>query len=307
MKSIIIIEIATLFIFIITAPVIVLTERIMSINVKDDKSALELMKLGDQLYVNGRSKFNDASVLYWEAIKQDPKLLNARLRLAEIYYTYIWNYEALNQLKEIEKIDPKYPGVYFLMGKIYHRLNDNNKALELFQKAIALQPENPSAYYYLGTIYQQQNNEEKALTSYYNAVKFLDKDKESVVKSFLQIGRIYKNRNDLINAKEVFKSGLRLDPNSTEIILELKNLYEQEANIFKSQQRFDKAVAAYEEIVKLEPDKPENSWIYVEIGNIYRNMELNDKAISAYRKAAKIDPLNYDAFSALKELKQKPN
>ncbi len=306
MKSFIIIEIAILLIFIISTPFLVLVERGISMSVKDsDKSAMELVKLGEQLYSTGRSKFNEASILYWEAIKREPNMLKARFRLAEIYYTYVWNYEALKQLEEIEKVDPKYPSAYLLMGKIYHRLSINDKAFEAFQKETALRPDNPTAYYYLGTIYQQQNDEDSALASYQNAIKFPNIDKESVVKSYLQIGRIYKNRNDLINAESAFKNGLEIDPGSLEIISELKNLYEREADIFKSQRRFDKALEAYEKIVKLEPDRPENSWIYVEIGNIYRSMELNDKAISAYKKAAKIDPLNYDAFAALKELGQK--
>lgn len=305
MKLLVIIEIVILIVFIFFTPIVVLLERSISMASKNGKSAMEYIKLGDQLYSSGKSKFNDASILYWEALKQDPHLLGARFRLAEIYYTYIWNHEALVQLKEIEKINPKYPGIYSLMGKIYHRLNDNEKALESFQKAIALQPNDPSAYYYLGTIYQQQNKEDSALAFYQNATKYSYLDKESVVKSFLQIGRIYKNRNDLVNAEEALKNGLNLDPGSLEIISELKNLYEREADIFKSQRRFDKAAEVYERIIKLEPNKPENSWIYVEIGNIYRSMELNDKAIDAYKKAAKIDPLNYDAFAALKELGQR--
>lgn len=306
MKSFIIIEIAILLIFMISTPFLVLVERSRSITVKDDgKNATELAKLGDQLYSIGRTKFNEASILYWEAIKKEPNMLKARFRLAEIYYTYVWNYEALVQLEEIEKVDPKYPGVYLLMGKIYHRLSINDKAFEALQKEVALRPENPTAYYYLGTIYQQQNDEDSALASYQNAIKFPNIDRESVAKSFLQIGRIYKNRNDLINAQSAFKDGLKIDPESLEIISELKSTYEREADIYKSQRRFDKALEAYEEIVKLEPDKPENSWIYVEIGNIYRSMELNDKAIDAYKKAAKIDPLNYDAFAGLKELGQK--
>ncbi len=70
MKSFILIEIAILFIFIITTPLVVLIERNISMTVKDSKNAMELMKLGDQLYSGGRAKFNSASIFYWEAIKQ---------------------------------------------------------------------------------------------------------------------------------------------------------------------------------------------------------------------------------------------
>jgi len=305
-----ILELAIMLVFLITIPIVILVDRNMdlSADAKSKKSAEEYVRYGDELFNKGRLYYNDASIQYWEALKQNPKLAGARFRLAEIYYEYIWNNETIYQLEELKKINPEFPGLHLLMGKTYNRMGDNNKAFMAFQNAIAIKPSDAEAYYYLGTIYQQRNVEEDAIRAYEAAVLFLssqtgESNAESVVKAYTQLGRIYKGRKELKKAEYAFRKAFEIDPSSVEVISELKNLYEQEAGIFKSQKKFDEAAKKYEEMLKLDPDNSENSWIYVELGSIYRSQELYNKAITAYSMAAKLDPLNYDAFSAIKELK----
>lgn len=303
------IEIVIIVLFILSIPaVIVATNNISMKNPEEYQlTASECVALGDQFFNKGRLYYSQAAVLYWEALKQDPKLLDVRFKLAQIYYEYVWNNEAIDQLRKIEKIDPKFPELYTLMGKAYDKLGRSDDAFKAFQRAVQFQPDDPEAHYYLGIIYQQRNMEEEAIRSYERSTSLLGKltDKrklESIVRSYLQLGRIYKNKQDLEKSESALKTASRIDPSSVEVKTELKSLYEQEAEMYKSQKDFDKAVAKYEEIIKLDPENKENSWIYVEIGNIYRSKELYNKAKAAYDKAAKLDPLNYDAFSALKEI-----
>jgi tetratricopeptide (TPR) repeat protein len=296
-------EIAILIIFLVTVPAVMLIEHNIAISdeAKETESAIAYQQKGDQLYSQG--KFNDASVQYWEGVKRDPKLEDAHFKLAEIYYENLWNYDALNELNKLEKLNRNYPELYLLIGRIYNnRIADPDKASKNFQRVIASDPKNSEAYYYLGTIYQQQNKQKEALVMYEKAVSVTNpSDLESVAKSYLQLGRIYKDQ-DLDKATEMLKKGLTIVPKSEELISELTGVYSQKAETYKSEQKFDEAAKIYEEIVKMDPINPVNIEFYMELGSIYRDEELYDKAIKAYNAITKIDPTILDVFSALKEL-----
>ncbi|MEK7398580.1 MAG: tetratricopeptide repeat protein [Candidatus Poribacteria bacterium] len=310
MKLKITIEIIIVIIFIITIPIALIlgknisTHSVQTKEVKANESASQYLQKGEQLYNQGRAKYNDASVQYWEALKHDPKLADAHFRLAEMYYEYIWNYEALNELQEIEKIDAKYPGLYLLIGKLHHRMGDIDKSFQAFQRNVALDPQNPESHYYLGTIYQQKNAKEEALKEYQQAVTAIISPsfKDSIIKSYLQLGRIYKTDRDFDSAMEFLKKAITIEPKSVEVISELTNVYSQKAGQYKIERNFDEAGKIYEEIVRLAPDNIENIEYYMELGSIYKSKEFYDKAISVYKSVTKLDPLNFDAFTSIKEL-----
>jgi len=304
MRYRIMIEIILFLLFLISVPIILLVEH--SIAKSDEgkriESAYSYMQSGDQFYKQG--KLNDASVQYHEALKLDPKIEEAYFALAEIYYENIWNYESLNEIQKLEKLNPKYPGLYLLMGKIYlNRIIEPSKAFVTLQKAIALDPQNSEVNYHLGTIYQQQNKRELAILSYEKSVASTKiSDRESVIKSYLQLGRIYKIEKNLDKAIDMLKKALSLNQKSEELISELAGIYSQKAGIYRNEKKFLESAKIYEEIIKLNPNDPENIEYYMELGNIYRSEENYDKAIEMYNAITKLDPLNFDAFSALKEL-----
>lgn len=299
-----VVEIIVVIIFIITIPIAMILSKNVSSDVKDNENAIQYIQKGEELFKRGRTKYNDASVQYWNALKLNPRLADAHFRLAEIYYDHIWNYEALNELQQLEKINPKYPGLYLLLGKLYHRMAEVDKAFQAFQTSIALEPQNPEAYYYLGTIYQQRNNNDEAIKSYSQAIMspVIESSKESIVKSYLQLARVYKTEKDLDKAIEFLKKALLVDSKSVDVISELTFLYSQKADQYKSQQKFDEAAKIYEEIVKLSPNSPENIQYYMELGSIYKGKGLYDKALSMYSAVKKLDPLNFDAFTSIKEI-----
>jgi tetratricopeptide (TPR) repeat protein len=303
MRLSIIIEVAILVIFLITIPIIMLVERntALSSDAKANESAKAYLQKGDQFY--SQKKINEASVQYWEASKRDPNLAEAHFMLAQIYFVSLWNYEALSELHEIEKINPKYPQLYLLMGKIHNRMADINKAFDAFQRSLVSEPNNSEAHYYLGTIYQQRNAKEEATKEYEIAVaNNTSTDKEPILNSYLQLGRMYKTDKDLVKSVEMLIKALAIDPKSVEVISELTGVYSQQAGVYKSERKFDEAAKIYEEIVKLDPKNLENIEYYLEMGSIYRSLQQYDKAITAYTTITKLDPTNFDSFASLKEL-----
>ena len=302
MRLRIIIESAILAIFLITVLVVILGRSMfISDDMGDGRSAEDQVRLGDRLYAAGRAKHSEAAIHYWEAIKQKPGLVDAHIKLAAIYYENIWNSQTLRELDEAERIDPEHPGLFLLRGEIYHRMGDTDKAFESLKRAVASQPENSDARFYLGTIYQQRGMTEAAITEYKMAVEG-NSDDTAVLRSHLQLGRIYK-ANDREMAKSEFKKALSIDPSSAEVISELRILYKQEASDYEQQDEYIKAAEKYKEILALDPDNPENVGIYMQLGYIYKSYELYDKATAMYKAVEKFEPLNFDAFSELRELK----
>ena len=315
-RSMLIAEAAILVIFLITALAVILgrsatistdVERTASsFDVDDGRSAKKYVRLGDRAYAAGRTKFNEASIRYWEALKQEPDMAEAHFKLATIYYEYIWNDETLRELSELERIDPEHPGLYSLLGKTYNRMGDIDKASESLRRAVTLQPGNSEAHYYLGAICQQKNMVEEAISEYEKAVEASLKpaltDSASVLKAYLQLGRIYKVRKEQEKAKDRLRKALSIDSASAEVISELKSLYKKEAEDYEYRDEHNKAAEKYEEMLRMDPDDPQNVEFYLKLGSIYRTNELYDKAAAMYEAATELDPLNFDAYSALKEL-----
>jgi len=291
-------EIVILFIFLAVALVTILVSNPAETD-EDARSAEEYIRIGNRFYEMGKPKFNEASIEYWKAIDLNPDMAEAHYKLANIYYERVWDYQALIELDKVERIDPNYPGLSSLLGRIYNRMSEPDKALEAFQRALALQPEDSGVHYYVGTIYQQQGMEKEAIDSYEKAVEAYDG--EAAMKAYLQLGRIYKGK-DREKAKDQFIKALGIDPESAEILSELRSVYRQEAEDYRYRDEYDKAAEKYEEMIKLNPDDPRNVEAYMELGNIYRSNELYDKAFAMYEAARKLDPFNFDAFGALKEL-----
>ncbi len=301
MRLRIIIEAVILAIFVISALVIMFgINKVVPAGIEGDITAEEHVQRANRLYAVGKAKHNQAAVQYWNAINLNPHIAAAYLRLAGIYYENTWNYEALRALEEVKRIEPNTPGLYLLTGKVHNEMGDTDKAREAFRRATILQPENSETRYYLGTVYEQQAMKEEAVSEYEKAVEG-DSDSVMVLKAHLQLGRIYKDR-DRERAKSEFIAALGINPASAEVASELRILYRKEAEDYENRDEYDKAVEKYEEILAIAPDTSRNLEVYMKLGDIYRNSELYDKATTMYEAAAKLDPLNFDAFSALKEL-----
>ena len=118
------------------------------------------------------------------------------------------------------------------------------------------------------------------------------KNKKTILKAF---------GNHNISKSEL-KKAMIIDPASKEIASELRTLYKQEAADYEKQSEYIKAAEIYEKMLTIDPYNPANIGIYMQLGYIYKSYELYDKAIAAYESVSRFDPLNFDAFSELREI-----
>lgn len=308
------VEVAILAIFLmLTLTIMLWYSKIVPDDVGGD--AKEYAQEGDRLYETGWSKYNTAAVKYWAAIKRDPDMVDTRFKLADIYYSIgnTWNHDPLRELDEIERINPDYPGLHLLRGKIYHRMQDNEKEFEALQRAVITQPKSSEVHYYLGLAYQRKSMIKTAISEYEKAVEQDPEpaaaDNTAVLKAHLQLGRIFEMGNnrekidkDVERAEKEYVKALELDPTSAEVISELRILYRQQAEDYRSRREYDKAAEKYRKILKMDPKSIENIAIYLDLGTRYQNDGLYDKAAEMYEAANKLDPMNFDVFAYLKQI-----
>lgn len=115
--------------------------------------------------------------------------------------------------------------------------------------------------------------------------------KRCLANNFTSEGNIYSNlsecalaKKDTVAAKSYLVNGLTAYPNNAGILTNLINLY------LNTNEDPEKIVELLDEAKKAMPD---NASLYLVEGNIYGGIKKFDKAMAAYDKALEIDP-NYD-------------
>ena len=123
------------------------------------------------------------------------------------------------------------------------------------------------------------------------AIKYLE---ECTKISFDQNGDVYssladcyKKTGDTVKAKEVLNTGFLKYPTSQSVLVALINLY-METN--------DDSNKLLELLKTAQANEPNNPSLYYAEGNVYLKFNDFDKAIAAYKESAKIDPNYFWAY-----------
>ncbi|MBN1474938.1 MAG: tetratricopeptide repeat protein [Syntrophaceae bacterium] len=155
---------------------------------------------------------------------------------------------ALRELLEAEKYNPRNEKIYYYMGMAYHSMSMQEKAINSFKRAVYLKDDYSEAHNYLGTIYNSDKMWDKAIEHFnkavanptyntpalplYNAawayyskkdykkalnynIRALQREPETILRPQIKknMGLIYFDQHDFINAIYYFKQSTDLNPN----------------------------------------------------------------------------------------------
>ena len=112
-----------------------------------------------------------------EVLKQDPKRLDVKSKLAMIYVSSATPMKGIKMLQEVLEVDPNNAEALFNMGILSVQSNQYEKAAERFEKYTKLMPTNVQAQFYLAYSYLQLGRKAEAKTRF-EKVKELDQDPE---------------------------------------------------------------------------------------------------------------------------------
>jgi len=179
--------------------------------------------------------------------------------------------------------DPKFARTYVELGTSYLALEKYSEAEAAFKQATALDDDS-CASCGLGMVYHRQGRENEAAKALKKAISLNPND----TCPYDQLGRMYYDLGQYTESIEAFRLEIKLQPSSV--------AYHFLGNCYYFTEKFDDAVAAYQEAIRLTPNYEE---AYIELGKVYNRLGRHADAIDAYQHALKIQPDDVIAHEGL--------
>jgi tetratricopeptide (TPR) repeat protein len=163
-----------------------------------DSSDVEIWQLHGQVYyMTNRTRISRSS---WERCAElDPKNIQCRQRLAELYLAVRDYPQALKKINEVLQLDSRLANALFLKGFIYQELGDTTLAISFYTQTIDADENYFDAYDMLGVIYAERGDS-LALQFYNKTVELRPNSSDQ----YYKIGIFEQNRGNFNEAIEAY-------------------------------------------------------------------------------------------------------
>lgn len=107
-----------------------------------------------------------------ETVREDPKNLQAWLKLGDIYFNYNRYREASQAYQQYLSVHPENPEVRTKLGMMLRGLGDIDGAIEAFRKASLIDPKHTESRFQLGAVFLQEKKDvNKAIAAWEDYLK----------------------------------------------------------------------------------------------------------------------------------------
>jgi tetratricopeptide (TPR) repeat protein len=222
------------------------------------------------------------------AIELDPSRLDARLDRGRLYLAARQFDKAEEEARAILLDDPKNAGAYQLLGASLMGQQKADSAVEAFTKVTELLPSDTSSYVNLALV-------EISLRRFSDAEKHLKKAVAIDPKSLqanIDLANFYRLQNKLPQAEEVLQAGIQNNPDAPK-------LYVDWADMLVSSGKTAEADGALDKLRKQMPKSPEAT---VAIGDYYTQRHDLEKSLAEYKRGLSISAGNLDIERRMEEL-----
>lgn len=186
--------------------------------------------------------------------------------------------KSIHHLNRAIEIYPEYIDALLLMGNAqweYHQ--DASKAMPYYKSILAINPNNSNAWKNIDIVLSQHKGIDYKLNAYQSLLSY-NPNREKI---YLLLGRLYgQQKNDLNKALEYFKQGLKIAPNSYEILSNMGTVYGLQSN-------YNKAVEVLQKASNIRPDIPK---VHIDLGLSYYYLGQMEKAKVEFDLAKELDP-----------------
>lgn len=225
-----------------------------------------------------QKKFNQAIDCYQQAITLSPKSLDAYHKLFELLIRRQQPQKAIKLYYKGVKCNPKNAKFHFALTQALAKQNKWKLAQKHYQQAIALEKKFPTelpqsldfktdqwqAYHQLGKVLQYKKQWRIAITLY-QKVNHLE---PKFIPAYIRIANIYRHLEQYQLAFHYYRQAIIISPHNNPLhhqavksyqntLDSLTNpqpqLYYQWGKLLRSQGYFQKAIAAYQEAIKIDP------------------------------------------------------
>jgi len=199
----------------------------------------------------------------------------------DAYYQAEDYYEALVIYEQAIGLDPMNALAYERKAKSFQLLEEHKKALHAYEQAISLDPTNAKLYRSKGNILEKTEQFVEALTAYEQAVG-LDFANADLFENICFLLRWIGSRN----AEEAATAYERIT------LLQPKyfTFYYEKGDHLKQLGRYEDALVAYNQAIRLSTDKEDTALACEEKGEILCQLKRYDEALRAYKRAIRLVP-----------------
>ena len=230
-------------------------------------------------------KYREAAIEFRNALKLDPKLAAAHMKLGQTYAALRDYRDAYVELKRATELDDSLRDAHLELGRLYLAGGDTTKAEEQARLLTERNPKDVDAYLLLGTTHLLERRTEDAEQAINQALAI---DSNSAA-AYLMLGRLLVTKGAYDDAQGKIEHAISLDPSAVGGYLTLATYHKLRGNYDAAETSFKKATAV----------APGNSMPRFLLGELYISEQRNDDAVALLQVMAKDGP---DAQAAKKRL-----
>jgi tetratricopeptide (TPR) repeat protein len=223
-----------------------------------------------------------------KAIELDPGRLDARLDRGRLYLAARQFDNAEEEANAILQKEPKNVGAYQILGAAMMGQRQPDRALESFSKITELRPNDASAYVNIALV-------EISMRRFNDAEENLRKAVATDPKSLqanIDLSNLYRLQNRLPEAQAVLQTGIQNNPDAPQLYVDLANMLSNAG----------KSADATATLDKLRNQMPKSSQAAIAIGDYYAERREIAKAIAEYQRGLSISAGNLDIEKRTEEL-----
>jgi serine/threonine-protein kinase len=222
---------------------------------------------------NDKEWMTKAAAEVSEALRLDPDQPEVRLALANVYRSTGRNGAAVEELRRTITGQPTNADAHRMLGDILRDEGRFDDALVELQRAVSLRPEYWGNYSSLGVLYLRAGKHRDAIAAFTRMTDLKPDDNAA----YQQLGTAYQLAGDTAHARENYERANSLGPNANASL----NL----GAIYHSEGRYEDAVRAYKEAIRLVPTRPAP---YRNLGDAYLKLGRKADAVGAYQQAVRL-------------------
>jgi tetratricopeptide (TPR) repeat protein len=204
-----------------------------------------------------KGQYGDASVEFRNALRLDPRFVDAYYQLAQADLAQRDWQGAYASLEKAIELDPGRLDARLDRGRLYLAARQFDKAEEEANSILQQEPSNVGAYQLLGAALIGQQKPDRALESFSKVTELLPKS----ASSYVNLALVEISLRRFKDAEEHLKKAVATDPKSLQANTDL-------ANFYRLQNRLPEAQEALQAGIQNNPDAPQ---LYVDLANMLSN------------------------------------
>ena len=264
-----------------------------------------------------------AAKIYKNLILEDPKNLDYKMQLANMYVKAGKDDNALTIYKQVERADNENLDALIAISGIYRRQKKYEESVAVLEQALVTCEGDPKSRakisYNLGFTYRQMGNYDDAINCFEEVVE----ENPSDVLANNHLGAIYALKGKHIKAIEAYQRGLKFDSNHPILQFNLAKSYAEIGENTKALSFYEgalrakpgwtEAIEAYADLL-LEENKvgeadnavtqalelyPDDVKMHTAKGNVFNRQSVFEDAEAEYKKALDVDGEYKNALTGL--------